>query len=299
MPKPHTNGAYPMTPTLEQSAIVAFARESKANLIISAYAGAAKTTTLVLACEALPGIPILSLAFNKRIATEMEKRLPSHVKSATLNGLGHGIWASACAKRLVLQTDKTFKSLQDYIANQPRGDQTTLRGEMSNILQAVRAAKSSGYIPEGKYPQTKSLISAEDFFSDLDDPAPQHVVDALLVTSITQAYAGVIDFDDQIYMPTLFGGTFPRFPVTCVDEAQDLSPLNHEMLAKLVDTRRLIVVGDKYQSIYGFRGAAQNGMDLLQSRFNMTELKLSTSFRCPRRIVELARTRVHVDDFLR
>jgi hypothetical protein len=48
------------------------------------------------------------------------------------------------------------------------------------------------------------------------------LIDSVLTDSIRLAYEGQIDFDDQIYMPTLFGGTFPRFPLVMVDEAQDL-----------------------------------------------------------------------------
>src|SRR5690606_11453384 len=111
-----------------------------------------------------------------------------------------------------------------------------------------------------------------------------------LTESIKLAFAGQIDFDDQIYMPTLFGGSFPRFPLVMVDEAQDLSPLNHAMLERLV-TNRLIAVGDPWQSIYAFRGADRYSMERLQQRFSMRELPLSVSFRCPIEIVKRARFR--------
>ena len=82
----------------------------------------------------------------------------------------------------------------------------------------------------------------------------------VILQSIKLAYDGKIDFDDQIYMPSLFGGTFPKFPLVLVDEAQDLSLLNHAFLQKLV-TKRIIAVGDRNQSIYLFqrRGAEQHG----------------------------------------
>ena len=78
-------------PTDEQKAIVELAKNSTNNILINALAGAAKTTTLELITKAIQGIPILSLAFNKKIMLEMEKRLPSHVKSATLNSVGHRV----------------------------------------------------------------------------------------------------------------------------------------------------------------------------------------------------------------
>jgi hypothetical protein len=63
------------------------------------------------------------------------------------------------------------------------------------------------------------------------------------------------------------------------------------MLKKLV-TKRLIAVGDPYQSIYGFRGAVQSGMEKLRDTFSMKDMKLSVSFRCPRSIIRRAWSRV-------
>src|SRR6266550_6959076 len=80
------------SPTPEQDLIVQAALTTKENILINALAGAAKTTTLELICKALPVQPILSLAFNKRIATEMTKRLPGHVACHTLNAIGHRVW---------------------------------------------------------------------------------------------------------------------------------------------------------------------------------------------------------------
>ena len=281
-----------MTPTAEQLSIIEAVRTTPDNLILTAYAGAAKTTTLVMICEALAGTPMLSLAFNKRIAEEMTKRLPGHVLSSTLNSQGHRIWASACAKRLKLDSGKSGTILKELIGAMKKPHADAVWKEFPEIIRAVSAAKSAGYIPTGKWSHVKSLCTFDEFYDTLDDVLSHPtLIDEILNESIRQAYDGTIDFDDQIYMPTLFGGTFPRFPVVCVDEAQDLSPLNHAMLRKFV-TKRLIVVGDPYQSIYGFRGAAQNGMDKLKQMFSMRELRLSISFRCPKSVVTVARSRV-------
>ncbi len=109
--------------------------------------------------------------------------------------------------------------------------------------------------------------------------------------SILLAFEGTIDFDDQIFMPTLFPAKFPAYPLTLVDEAQDLSGINHRFLKKLVKERRLIAVGDPCQAIYGFRGAYADSMDRLQQEFDMRELQLSISFRCPRAVCQEAQWR--------
>lgn len=279
-----------MTPTAEQQAIVDAALNSTDNLLINALAGAAKTTTLELICKAMPVMPILSLAFNKRIAEEMKKRLPGHVQAKTLNSVGHGIWAKTCTGKIVLDTKKNYNILKGKVDGLPRKDRSEAYEIFADCLKAVAKAKVQGYIPEGKYPQARRLTSAEDFWSQFDDDEiDRRLVDDTLTESIRQAYNGLIDFDDQIYMSTLFGGSFPRFPLVLCDEVQDLSEINHAMLEKLV-TQRLIAVGDPFQSIYRFRGAKSSGMVSLKNKFQMKEMTLSISFRCPIEVVKNARS---------
>src|SRR5690606_26687347 len=83
---------------------------------------------------------------------------------------------------------------------------------------------------------------------------------------------------------------FDYYPLVLIDEAQDLSALNHAMLRRIA-RKRLIAVGDPNQAIYGFRGAHQNSMDLLKEQFSMRKLGLTISFRCPIAVVEEARWR--------
>lgn len=273
-----------MTPTPEQTAAVQAATSTSSNLIISAYAGAAKTTTLKLIAKALPTTPILCVAFNKRIAEEMTKSLPSNCVAKTLNSIGHSAWAQAIGKRLILETGKMYNIFKTHA--EADKDLWNLWGDIST---AVSLAKAAGYIPAGAVGGT-SLISSEDFYDSLEDAVPEALVDDLLLTSIRQAWTGTIDFNDQLYMPTLFSGVFPKPQLLLVDEAQDLSPLNHKMLERIYQ-KRIIAVGDPFQAIYGFRGAAEESMALLAERFDMVPLKLSTTFRCARVITERARWR--------
>lgn len=283
-----------MTLTDEQSLCISAVTSSSSNLLVTAYAGCGKTSTLVEMVRAASG-SVLALAFNKKIAQEMEQRLPPSATSKTLNSLGHGIWSRAISPRLTMDFSKNYKivkSIQDGLSSDLRKT-----FEFSEVLSGLRSAKQLGYVPPGPHHE-RSLITREEFFKDLEDEvdiATARYIDDAVITSINLGYRGAIDFDDQIYLPCLFGGTFPKFPLVCVDEAQDLSPLNHVMIKKLVGNNRLIAVGDPNQSIYGFRSAVSNGMSLLHSQYAMTNLKLSISFRCPELIVE--NSQWHVPDF--
>src|SRR5262245_5862243 len=285
-----------LSATEEQEAIIDQAlAEPTVNLLINALAGAAKTSTLRFLLKYLPIEPTLSIAFNKRIADEMARVLPGHVRAATVNSIGHRVWAAAIGKRLVLETRKNYniiKTIDDALPKKQRTDAYDIFGDLT---KALSKAKLAGYVP----PTTiiaKSLITPEDFFGSLDE-APDKWFMALvnegLEMGIKQAYAGLIDFDDQIYMPTLFGGSFPNYKRVMADEVQDFSPLNQAMLEKLVGPSTwLAAVGDPWQSIYAFRGADTKSMGWLRQRFNMHEMTLSVSFRCPRSVVRNAHSRV-------
>lgn len=282
-----------MNLTEEQDSILALANETE-NLQIVAYAGTGKTTTLELLANATSTKPQLCLAFNKRVAEEMAKRMPSTTECRTLNSIGHRVWSATVKGRVVLNTKKTYDIFRAVTKGLAGDRMRDLWDEYQEISTAVGMAKALGYVPHGTMPNATRLIDRKPFFSSLEDrlSAPaQEIVDAILIQSIRTAYEGNLDYNDQLYMPALFGGSYPRFPVVMVDEVQDLSPVNHAMLAKLAK-QRLIAVGDPFQSIYGFRGAKQDGMRQQKENFGATAAKLSVSFRCPQRIVENAHWRV-------
>ena len=286
------------SPTPEQLAIVDFIRENpKTSLMVDARAGAAKTSTIVLAAAQITSRPALAVAFNKRIADELKLRLPEGFDTKTLNGLGHSAWGSAVG-RLSLDSDKVFKLAKAQISADGSRDEELL----SEVLALVRAAKSCGLVPRGAPMAKVGLVPDEQYV--WEDKAfekgfslreiARDTARKVLLSSIKSAYAREIDFDDQIYMSTLFGGAFPRYHTVIVDEAQDLSPLNHIQLQRTTATR-LIAIGDPYQAIYAFRGADSNSMVSLMELFPFERLGLTYSFRAPKRISRMQTA--HVSDF--
>lgn len=281
-------------PTEEQQAIIDFARTHTENLCVNALAGAAKTTTLEMICHAVTNIPILALAFNKRIADEMTKRLPSHVECRTMNALGHRVWAQACGRKLVVDTAKMGDIVRRLIDELPRARQGEAWEDFADTLRWLRYAKRDGWVPDKWIKAGTPIVFARDWLESFDEEptALQYIlIDGAMTESIRQAYEGNIDYDDQIYMPVIFGAPWPKYPLVVCDEVQDLSPINHVMLERLI-YKRVIVVGDPYQSIYGFRGAVSNGMCQLVKRYSMYELPLSMTFRVPKKGVERAKSRV-------
>jgi DNA helicase-2/ATP-dependent DNA helicase PcrA len=280
-------------PTPEQLTIVKAAQETEDNILVSALAGAAKTSTLELIAKALE-IEMLLLCFNKRNAVEAQERMPEHVKCMTLNGLGHRTWMDATGRRLIVDKDKTYNLVSEYIKTLSQADQSFIYEKFGEILKIIAFGKACGYVPTGHHPRAKPLMDDASFFGHVEhrlSPLEEDLIRDVTLSGLKMALTGTIDFDDQIFMPTIFHGAFPRYKLTLVDEAQDLSALNHATLRKMVGTRRLIAVGDARQAIYGFRGAHEDSMNKLKTEFNMVELGLSMSFRCPEAIVSHAQWR--------
>lgn len=280
--------------TDEQIDILNAATLTNDNLMINALAGTGKTSTLEMVERAVKTKPVLYLVFNKKNADEATSRMLSTTTVRTFNSIGHRIWAASQSKNLKLNSKKSGDILREIIGEAPKRTQNELWASYHEVVAGVALAKALGYVPNGVFPNAKRLITQREFHRMLEerpDDLTSDLINAVLVRSIKTSYDGTIDYNDQIYMPALFGGTFPKFPLVLVDEYQDLSPVNHAMLARLVK-HRLIGVGDPFQNIYGFRGASAGGMVQAASSYKMTSLPLSTSFRCPSAIVSHVHWRV-------
>lgn len=276
-----------MTPTIEQQNIIAAAK-SPASIMVNALAGTGKTTTLTLLATALPSKPSLALAFNVKIKKELEKRFPPNFTVLTMNGLGHKAWSFTIRKNKMFLDEKklgriTTEALKPFPSS---------KGAWNDIRQLVVYAMQKGLVPS-QFQHAHSLVpDTPDNWQqiaqerDLDLTSEECKLSRrILIESIEEGFAAKISFDDQIYLPTVFKGAFPKFEMVLVDEAQDLSPLNHEML-RLCASGRLVVVGDPRQAIYAFRGADSSSMSNIRAlREDWIELPLNTTFRCPQSVV--------------
>jgi DNA helicase-2/ATP-dependent DNA helicase PcrA len=273
-----------MQQTPQQTAIIS-AYASGASFAVRARAGTGKTSTLEAAFRTNPA-PALYVVFNRRNASEAKERMPETIECKTLNALGHKAWWKHTNKRLRVDSDKLW-----HLAREIGLAKELQKSELLEVVQLVRAAKVIG-IPAGfgpsKAPSKEDWLAAADF-ADIDEPNTV-AASRLLAASAHTAFEGYIDFDDQLYMPVIFGATFDRYNRLAIDEAQDLSRLQHQMINKMLAPKaQLVVVGDDRQAIYAFRGADENSFDTLQQSHNLPIFPLSRSFRCPRAIIDVAR----------
>ena len=274
-----------ITQTEEQLAIVEATEKERSSLMIEAYAGCAKTTSLELLGRKVRG-PALALAFNKSIAEELKTRFASNFVTSTMNSFGFGALRRAYpdVTKWNLDERKVGRLVSD-IAKESKVDLDS--EEWGAIRQVVSAAQSSGLRPEELETETWIELAKEKWI-ELDVQGAS-IAQAVLRENNRQIELGNISFDDQVYWPTVEEAIrLPQYPTILVDEAQDLSPLQHSMLAKATGERtRLFVCGDSRQAIYGFRGAHSESMSFIKHlRPEWLERPLTLTFRCPKVVVE-------------
>jgi superfamily I DNA/RNA helicase len=276
-------------PTPEQSAIISAARDRTENLMVFALAGTGKTSTLKMAVPELPTKSVLALAFNKKNALDLEKELPPWVVCRTFNSLGHRAFASATGRRVTIDDNKVNKLVTAY-SKKSGGFSDDEWGDLRNL---VRKAKSMGLVPS-RYPQSrKSLLSDDSFgWTSVSDTLGIDLTEQLMVgarqvlsEAIDLALSGTLDYDDQIYISTLFTGLYQKFHTVICDESQDISHLNRLQLMKSCE-QRLIIAGDQKQGIYAFRGADGESMQRIRElKPDWIDLPLTVTWRCPKVVV--------------
>ncbi len=101
----------------------------------------------------------------------------------------------------------------------------------------------------------------------------------------------IIDYTDMIYLPVKWQlSPLKKFNFLFIDECQDLSKAQFAIAAKYGRRAgRILAVGDPYQSIYGFTGADIESFDRVKNYTKAQQFPLTSCFRCPIKIIELAR----------
>ena len=103
------------------------------------------------------------------------------------------------------------------------------------------------------------------------------------------------DFDDQMVFALeilrnnsdVVAALRARYKYLCVDEAQDTSKIQHEIIRVLAEGNNLFMVGDEDQSIYGFRAAYPKALlNFRYSYLNPYILRMERNYRSTVQIVE-------------
>lgn len=230
-----------MTPTQEQKLII----EANDRIVkVNAFAGTGKTSTLVERAKVHKD-RTLYLAFNKSVAEEATLRFPTNVTCKTQHSLA---WAAIIGKRhngytytlgklSIFNTSKFFRT--DYYTA------SLVHKTLENFCCSSDSTITKDH-------------AAVDVIGKFDFP-----IEEKLTSYASQVWGMMIKADRQFPMThsgylKLFQLSKPKlgYPVIFLDEAQDTNPVVHDIvLSQAQHGSQIVLVGDKYQQIYQFRGA--------------------------------------------
>lgn len=275
------------------------ARKAKENhdtaphLIVEARAGTGKTTTLIEALKLLKHdettiVPspqqravwnsiylsadhaktICFVAFNKSIATELQRRVPPGVDAMTMHSMGLKAVTALYGKVKIEQNrvSNIVESLLDGYA-----DVWEIRRKRPGLLPLAQELV-------GLCKMNLLDGSEEDCYGLLEHHAINPGEDATivpeavgLVPQVLDLCADVehdrcIDFDDMVWLPVKNKLAVKRYDLLLVDECQDLNRCQQALAKKA--GHRLILVGDSRQAIYGFAGADSASMKRISEELN-------------------------------
>ena len=267
--------------TAQQEAIWDEMQNGSGDIMVDAGAGTGKTFTIVEGANRMSG-NMAFFAFNKSIATELGKRLPDNVYTATFHSMGN----SAIRENLGYRKMDKWKSsniIREVI------------GENYYALPLVKliSLMKGGIVEATDRKSIKRLIDVHHIQFNTDSDEVMALKNLPMIMQKIKS-SNVIDFDDMIWLPITLNLPLKKYDVVFVDEAQDFNQVQRMLILKCLDENaRCVIVGDPNQAIYGFRGADSSSMSLFENSLKqlgrtVSKYPLSLTWRCPTSVVEEA-----------
>lgn len=254
-----------------------------------------KTFTLCKLAEMTPPIKSsIFLAFNKSISEELGRRLPNNVKASTLHSCSLSALCKAFSLDFRLNDSKNFslaKEKMDFKGIHPK----RIPGIIMKVCKLYDLMRFN-LVPDN----IEAVIAlGERYGEEADEELAKRAIELRsLNLRIADNYflnngGGKlpIDFTDMLYYATRYIDIkdFKQYNVVMLDECQDISPLQFEVVKMCKTPRgRLIAVGDEKQSIYSFMGSNLDSLQAIKNSPNTVTLPLSMTYRCAESIVDEA-----------
>lgn len=277
-------------------------RSTDGPALVLAVPGSGKTTVLVtrlgymICCAGIAPENILTVTYTVAAARDMADRFCSYFGGGpgrqpefrTINGI--------CARIIQYYGNLIGKNPFPLVTD----------GEIiSKILSDIFRRTENGYASESDLKGIRTTITyiknrmlTDEEIRKLDGETDFHI------SEIYKAYCGelrirqVMDYDDQMVYarsillksPEVLKYFRNKYSHICVDEAQDTSKIQHEIIKLLAGERdNLFMVGDEDQSIYGFRAAYPEALLSFEKDHPAARILLmEENFRSGAEIVEAA-----------
>ena len=274
----------------------------KGSVLLLAVPGSGKTTVLVarlgymIYCHGIAPSNILTLTYTVAATNDMRKRfsrffgeeLGARMEFRTINSVCAGI----------------IKYYGKRIGKEPyelESDEKVLLAIISSLYQKYEEEFPTESDLKGiktYITYIKNMMLSDDEICELEKEAGCHLLDIYKEYCSELKKRKRMDYDDQMVYayrllkssPQLLEYYQDRYPYICVDEAQDTSKIQHEIIALLAaKNENLFMVGDEDQSIYGFRAAYPEALLSFEKNHKGAKvLLMEENFRSNANIVDAA-----------
>lgn len=270
--------------------------------LLLAVPGSGKTTVLVtrlgymIYCLGIDPEHILTVTYTVAATNDMRNRFASifgaelagRLEFRTINGI--------CAKIIGYYGRCVGKKAFDLVTDE---------GYKTKLLSAIYVKLLNQYPTENDLKNISTQITyIKNMMLSKEEIEKLGEKEDIPLLDIYQEYCGemrhqsLMDYDDQMVYALTMLKTAPTvltyfqeiYQYICVDEAQDTSRVQHEIIAILAGKyENLFMVGDEDQSIYGFRAAYPEALlSFEKNHENARVLLMEENFRSNAKIVEAA-----------
>ena len=245
-------------------------------ILLLAVPGAGKTTVLVTRIahlmleKKIPASQILTITFNRESAKDMQQRFVRLFGDVCAQPPQFSTIHSFCYRVLRYYANLRQTQLPILLEDRPGSQE---HGGQYRMIGGIYREMTGEMLSEELYEQIVQVIGYGKNMMLTPEEMAREIPDCRVFLELYQRYERCkreqkrFDYDDMLcYTLTVFR-RYPqilnyfagRYRYLHVDEAQDTSLLQHEIIRMMVhaggESLSLFMVGDEDQSIYGFRGA--------------------------------------------
>nr|XP_027104055.1 ATP-dependent DNA helicase SRS2-like protein At4g25120 isoform X2 [Coffea arabica] len=286
-------------------------------LVIVAGPGSGKTSTMVgrviiLLNQGICPSHILAMTFTTAAASEMRERIGAVAGKATAKELTISTFHSFSLQLCRLHAEKLGRTPEFLVYG--HGQQRRA------VIEAIRLSENGKKKSNYKLQQADEVsgVSSPQYFKDESKKWLKYITKAKAAgrtpedccrigdergADILRNYEEILkscnalDYHDLISCSVKLLNEFPAVFKECqeswkaivIDEFQDTSSMQYSLLCILASHKRITIVGDEDQSIFGFNGADVSGFHSFRKDFPMhKEVRLNKNYRSTRCIVEAA-----------
>lgn len=234
------------------------------------------------------------VAFNKEIAEELKSRLPKrdNCSAMTLHSLGYKACIAHYGFPLALDGDRSQKIIAKLAGHEGQQAYSEYMQRFGVTVNEIASLVGYCKLNNEVSPSKSYLWDLSDTYGlDIDVTLDTELKVRAVLQESYQKVNGVIDYNDQIWLPVVNNLTLPKYDLLFIDECQDLNKA--QQILALSCGKRIVICGDENQACYAFAGSDAKSYRNLVSVLKTTqqgcnEYPLTVSYRCSQAVIREA-----------